>query len=301
MIAVIDIGTHSALLLIGEKKPDGALGIVEDRLVITRLGEGLLGSRVISADAADRTMAVLKSFMETCDKHRVKRIKVVGTAALRNAQNSKAFISRIKTELGLDVEVISGQKEARLTYESSALDFGKEITVVDIGGGSSEIITGPPPLSVVSMPLGCVMLTEEYIRSDPVDEDDEKMLRNGIYDILCDQIPEALRSSQGEVVATAGTATTLLAMHFEIEPYEGKLVHGQRLDIQAIDALINDMRQKPLEELRSIKGLMPERAEVIFAGAVLLEEILRYLGAACCIISDRGIRWGVLYEELCRT
>lgn len=301
MIATIDIGTHSVLLLVGEKRSDGGFRVVEDRLIITRLGEGVMESGILSQEACDKTISALKLYLKICKDAGAERIKTVGTAALRNAQNAKPFIERVKMELGLGVEVISAEKEARLTYEASSVDFGKEITVVDIGGGSSEIISGPPPLEIISIPIGCVSLTEEFIRSDPIYFDDEKTLRNNIYDLLYDQLSDNFRSSQNEVVATAGTATTLLAMHYEIEPYDGKMVHGKRLDIASLGQLIDEIRSKNLNERSRMPGLMPERAQVIFAGAVLLEELLRFLGTSECTISDRGVRWGLFNEEICKT
>lgn len=296
MFASIDIGTHSALLLIGDIFGDGQIRIVENRIMITNLGGGLSHGGLISRGASNRTIDVLQAYLKLCEKHDVKRIKAIGTAALREARNAKALLKRVKEELGLNIEVISAEKEARLTYEASARDFGKDITVVDVGGGSTELISGPPPLDIVSIPIGCVSLTEEFVKDTPVADEDEAALRNCIASYLCDDFHMDGSHSQ-EVVATAGTATTLLAMHFEIEPYDGKFVHGQRLGIESLDSLICTIKEKTLDELKSMPGLMPERAPVIFAGAVILQEIMNFLKCAEAIISDRGVRWGVFYEE----
>jgi exopolyphosphatase/guanosine-5'-triphosphate,3'-diphosphate pyrophosphatase len=296
MYASIDIGTHSVLLLIANVAKGGAIKLVEDRIAITRLGEGLGKTKLISEAAANRTIEALAGYLEICRMRGAGRIKAVGTAALRTAKNAKEFVARAKKELGVDIEVISEDKEARLTYEASAADFGKEIIVVDIGGGSTEFIKGPKPLKMVSVPMGSVSLTERYIKSDPPSEKDEKALRHAVASALKKNVP--IDSNEIEtVVATAGTATTLMSMYFKLEAYNAKLVHGQHLSIDDLDDLISHIASKKLEERKKMPGLMPERAEVIFAGAVILHEAMKFFECREVTISDRGVRWGVFYEE----
>jgi exopolyphosphatase/guanosine-5'-triphosphate,3'-diphosphate pyrophosphatase len=300
MLASIDIGTHSVLMLIGEEDEDGSVRIVDDRIVITRLGQGLMGTGIISEEAMQRTFDAIKACVERCMALKVSRIKAVGTQALRKAKNSDAFVKRVKKELGLTIEVISGEKEARLTYEASAADFGKDILVMDIGGGSTEFISGPPPLHLASVPIGSVSITDRHIHSDPVSAKDEKAARKEIKSFLKKSI-DANCFQQATAVATAGTATTLLAMHYEIDPYDGRQVHGQMLTAEALSRLIDVIRKSPIAARRRMKGLMPERAEVIFAGAIIMEEAIRHLALDEVTISDRGVRWGVFYEEIGRS
>lgn len=299
MFASIDIGTHSSLLLIADPQKDGGVKLIEERTIITNLGEGVAENEFISVEASDRTIAALKSYLKLCSAHRVEEIKAVGTAVLRNAQNATEFINRVKDALGIDIEVISAEKEARLTYEASSQDFGKDILVIDIGGGSTEFIRGPKPLSIISIPIGCVTLSEEFITSDPVADTDEASLRRSIFDYLINDVTMNASPPVIDVIATAGTATSLMAMHFELEVYNPKFVHGQPLTIDALNALIDRIRDKTLDEIRQMPGIMPERAEVIFAGAVLLQEIMRHFGCSQVTISDRGVKWGAFYEEFC--
>jgi len=298
MFASIDIGTHSVLLLIGEVLEDGSVRMVEDRIAVTGLGEGLGHGEIISGEATDRTIHALHAYLGFCRKHHVEEIKAVGTAALRKARNASDFLKTAKKKLGLEIEVISAEKEARLTYEASAHDFGKEILVIDVGGGSTELISGPPPLSLVSLPMGSVTLTEEFIRSDPVSTSDEKSLRGRIDTCLHDDLNMPPLSIQ-TMVATAGTATTLMAMHFELECYDGRLVHGQHLNGEDLERLLDSIGTRTVEQRKLMPGLMPERAEVIFAGTVLLQEIMMFFNCDVVTISDRGVRWGVFYEEFC--
>ncbi len=299
MFATIDIGTHSTLALIADPDRDGGVRLIADRTIITKLGEGVSETGYISKEAMDRTIAALKSFLKLFSQHKVKEIKAVGTAVLRDAQNAINFTKRVKNELGIDVEVLSAEKEARLTYESSALDFGKEIIVIDVGGGSTEFIRGPKPLAIISLPIGCVNLTEEFISSDPVLDVDEKALRRSIFDYLHNEVTMDTSSDIQKIVATAGTATTLMAMNFELEEYDSKLIHGQELSRDSLSKLLDTMLSKSIDERKELIGLPSERAEVIFAGAVMLDEAMKHLGCRKVTISDRGVRWGVFYEEFC--
>jgi len=295
--AVIDVGSNSAILLIASINADSSVSIICDQCIITKLGDGLSRTGMISNEAADRTISTLSSFLSTCAKNGVTDISAMGTFALRKASNAKQFINRVKTELGLTIDVIGNNKEARLTYEASAHDFGKEIMVMDIGGGSTEIVFGPPPLKVKSLPLGCLSMTEQYIRSIPVDSEDEKSLRDAIASMMHKSInPDEIRFNK--IVATGGSATTLMAMNFSLKDYDSKYIHGQNLNRHTLEKLISDIRDKKLNELKKMSGLSPQRAEVIFAGAIIFDEIMKFMEIDEAIISDRGIRWALIYEIL---
>ncbi|OQA60345.1 MAG: Exopolyphosphatase [bacterium ADurb.Bin270] len=291
MRAVIDIGTNSVLMLVAKKKSNGAIELGTEKVMITRLGEGLTETGCISKEGEERTIAALKSFLQTCGAFNVAEITA--------ASNALAFIKRVKSELGIDIEIMGAEKEARLTYEASSIDFGKDIIVVDIGGGSTEFIKGPKPLEIASLPIGSVSLTEDFIHSDPVSDDDESELRTSIFDHLLHDVPIETSPETQNVIATAGTATTLMAMHFEVEKYDSKLIHGQKLSIDAVAKIIDELRERSVEERKELVGLQPERAEVIFAGAVLFHEVMKHLGLREITVSDRGLRWGLFYEKFC--
>lgn len=291
------------LLLIGEPLPDGSVRVAVDRAEGTRLGEGLRERGSISSEAADRTMEVLTDYMSLCDEHRVDGIACVGTAALREATNADDFLMLASRSLGLKVEVISNGREAELTYKACEHDFGGEIVVLDIGGGSSELIVLEPDsgLSTLSLPLGCVTLLEEFIRSDPATHDELLQARSRIREVLESGVdPKAFaRAHERKFVAVAGTATTLMAMELALDPYVPEAVHGRTLPITRVRQIIDELMEKTVEQRREIKGLPAQRADVILTGAAILHEAMSYLGYADAIISDRGVKWGLFYEKFC--
>ncbi len=303
MQAAIDIGTNSVLLLIGERLPDGTVRPVEDRARVTRLGEGLAACGAISDAAAERTLSALREYMELCDRHKVEGIAAIGTAALRNASNARDFLLMAKKAMGLSIEVISPEREAELTFLAAASDFGREIVVIDIGGGSTELITELKGVrELVSMPIGCVVLTENHVKSDPPSQHDVDSLRGCVRHELSKGIEPHIfaRPHEAKLVATAGTATAIMAMHLALDPYIPEAVHGSLLKITDLRDIVDMLRCKTVAERRSIKGLMPERADVILAGSILLHDAMSYLGYADATISDRGVKWGLFYERFCK-
>lgn len=296
MFATIDIGTNSVLLLIGEPMPDGSVRVIEDRAVVTRLGEGMHASGVISDKAAERTLDALLSFWGLCTKHSVKSIAAIGTAALRDAKNSQDFLLIVKKATGLDIEMISSEREARLTFAASAHDFGSDIVLIDIGGGSTEFVSSD---KIVSLPTGCVSLTEKFLSSDPETEEEILALRNHVRSILKIDVDPAMfaRPHDREFVAVAGTATTLMSMHLRLDVYDAAKVHGERLKIDELRNLIDEMKGRTIDERKKMKGLIPERADVILSGAELLYEAMSWLGYATVKVSDRGVKWGLFYER----
>lgn len=303
MKAVIDIGTNSVLLLIGEPLPDGSVKVIEDRAEGTRLGEGLAASGSISDDAAGRTMETLKAYMGLCDERHVSGIACVGTAALREASNAGDFLMLVSRSFGLNVEVISPEREAELTYRAAEHDFGSDIVVLDIGGGSTELITRDPEsrLQLVSLPVGCVSLLEDFIKSDPTNADELTRARSRVRELLESEVELKMyaRPNDRKFVATAGTATTLMAMNLALEPYRAEVVHGSTLSIAVLREIMDDLISKTVEQRRAIKGLPAQRADVILTGAALLHEAMSYLGYSGAIISDRGVKWGLFYEKFC--
>lgn len=291
--AAIDIGTHSVLLLILEKQ-NGGMRKLADEAALTRIGEGMGHSRRFGAGGMERTLAVLQRYKDLCNRHGVEKITAVGTAAFRKAENAAEFLFQVRNECGLEIEVISGEREAQITWKAASADFGPKIMVVDVGGGSTEIIT---PERMLSLPIGSVMLTENFVCSDPVAE--------GEYRNICAEIENHLRRSgfdrsatQGleRLVATAGTATTLGAIHEKIKVYKHDTVHGLVLSIEEIRNIIAGLRIKTVEERKKIPGLEPGRADVILAGSLLVEKTAGHFGFNAVTVSDRGVRWGLLYE-----
>ena len=296
-VAAIDVGTNTALLTIA----DGGEP-VEERAEIVRLGEGLDKSGRLKDEAIARTVAVVADYAEAIAQHRCKRVAAVTTEAVRKAANGGDFVARASEALakvGGRMEVIDGEREARLCWRAVSGAFPSLAgprTVVDIGGGSTELIVGERAVEgVISLPIGSVRLTERCVAHDPATNDDAARLAATVDEALTQAPP-----LRGALVGIAGTVTTLAAMAQRLDSYDATRVHGARLSRAAVDALVDTLAATPLADKRRTPGLDPKRADVIYAGAVILARVMARAGAAECIVSDRGIRWGLIYEILDR-
>ncbi len=302
--AAIDIGTNTILLLIAELGEDGTFRLLDDRAEITRLGEGVDRTRQIGSEGERRSVRVLKGYLERCKNLAVEEIVAVGTSALRDAHNAEDFKARLKQELGWDLRVLSGEEEAAYSYlavqRGLALE-GKEVLVVDVGGGSTEFIWGRGGVlhRSISLNLGSVRLTERFLISDPVREEECARLAMTI-----DRELEPLRvdwTIEGRfqtMVGIAGTFTTLVAIEKGLRQYSHSEVHGSLLYRAEVLRQIQLFKTKTIAERREIPGLEPKRADVILAGAMLIERIMALFRVDQVTVSDQGIRYGLLRERL---
>lgn len=302
--AAIDIGTNTILLLIAEIKGDGTFSVLEDRAEITRLGEDVDRTRLISAAAEARGVAALRDYIERCRSLGVTEIVAVGTSALRDARNAADFKDRLRRELALELRVLSAEDEAAYSYlavqRGLELKAG-EVLVVDVGGGSAEFMWGRQAKLYrwASLDLGAVRLTERYLPSDPVTEDECKRLEAAI-----DRELDALlrdwggRPAFSALVGIAGTFTTLAAVGKGLTDYSHSEVHGSRLCGAEVRRQIRLYQALPVTGRRKIPGLEPGRADVILAGAILIGRIMAVFGLDEALVSDQGIRYGLLYERL---
>ena len=309
-LAVIDLGTNTVRLLVGE--PDGAGGYrpIFATQEITRLGQGLLPTRMLQPEPTQRTLAALRRFRQAAERHGAARITVVGTSALREARNREAFMACARNQCGLDVRVISGEQEARLTLLGirAALGIGPgRILAMDIGGGSTEFVLadGPDILRTISTRLGVVKLTEDHLKSDPPLAREMAAVRDAVsVQLACLRPPEWLGSFQGPLApgvlfaGTAGTVTTLAAIDLVLDPYDPARVNGHRLSYQRIEALCAELAARPLRERQQVPGLEPARADVIVAGALICLGAMDALGFAEITVSDGGLREGILLDLL---
>jgi exopolyphosphatase/guanosine-5'-triphosphate,3'-diphosphate pyrophosphatase len=299
-VATIDIGTNTVLLLIAEVQSGGVLSAVEERATITRLGEGVDKERKLSAAAIERTNDCLSRYADAIRAAGVERIAVVGTSAMRDAQGGEAVRAHVERVLGVEARVISGDEEARLTYAGAVSGLGLsagEITVFDIGGGSTEVVSGqldhsglPSAITFArSFDIGSVRLTERHVKHDPPTSAELDAVRNAA-DAELSQLTIA---GSREVVGIAGTMTTLAAVSLGMAEYDGARVHGHVLLRREIDRVVRELAAKPLAERRLVCGLEPKRADVILAGGILALALLERLAAERVRISDRGVRWGL--------
>jgi exopolyphosphatase/guanosine-5'-triphosphate,3'-diphosphate pyrophosphatase len=303
----IDIGTNTILCLIAELRGGGRFRVLDDLAEITRLGQGVDQTSKIGPEGEERSAQVLQRYLRHCRDLGVEEILAVGTSAFRDAANSSEVRARFKRRLGLDIRVLSGQEEAAYSFLAvqKGLNLsGHELMVIDIGGGSTEFIWGNDSgiRRAVSINVGSVRLTERFLRSDPVTEQECGLVREAI-----DRQLNALReAASGHVPAVktigiAGTFTTLAAVEKKLARYSHRDVHGSRVALTEVRRQRKLFQTKTLLQRKKIPGLDPLRADVILAGAILIERIMKYFRIDHVMVSDQGVRYGLLHERLKRT
>jgi len=300
--AAIDIGTNSTLLLIAELSPESLLVPITQKQTTTRLGKGLGKSGVISREAQDVNIATLKQYQGIARKEGIEKIVVSGTQALRMAENGREVTRRIETETGLMVKVLSSDEEARLSFKAAAtgLEEGKNILLVDIGGGSTELILGAGQeiLKTGSFPVGAVNLTEKYLHKDPIDEKEFAALLAYIHKELQAFSPYENQVKECSLLGVAGTITTLAEIDLKLEQYDADQVHGHVMDQNRVKELLDNLRNRSLEERKKVTGLKAERADIIVAGAAILHGVMEIFKQEQITVSDRGLRYGLIMKEL---
>ncbi len=268
---------------------------VADFLEMPRLGQDLDRTGRLHPEAIERTLAAIGRQVERARELHADRIVAVGTESLRAAENSEEFLRSLR-QTGVELRVISGDDEARLSFrsvtESLPMPPGGRRSVLDIGGGSTELIVGGiHPERWQSVKIGSVRLHERFLHSDPPTEAEIAALTAAI-DAGLDGLPQP----EGELVALAGTATTVAALYLQLAEYDGRRVDGLRVPTARMREIIGSLGRLRVAERQQLAGLDPRRADVIFAGAMILLRTAERAGLTDVVISDRGVRWGVLEE-----
>ncbi|ACG71931.1 Ppx/GppA phosphatase [Anaeromyxobacter sp. K] len=297
-LASIDVGTNTVLLLVAERR-GGALAPVRERAEITRLGRGVDATGRLDPAAIRETVATLAAFAAEARALGADEIACVATSAARDAANGDEFFEAARAAAGLSPRVISGDEEARLVYGSAFRDFGAggPLAVLDVGGGSTEFIVGegPEPRARVSLQVGAVRLTERHVRADPVRAEELAAMRAGAREALAPLA--ALGAGAGaRLVGVAGTVTTLSAVAQALPAYDAERVHGAELRLDQVERLLARLAALPVAARAALPGMEPKRADVILGGGVVVAEAMRLAGFDRLTVSDRGVRWGLLYE-----
>jgi len=304
-VASLDIGTNSVLLLVAERDQQGSIRALLERATITRLGEGVDRTRELLPAASERTLECLRDYAAQLARFGVDRVAAVGTSALRDARGGAEFTARAAEVLGAAPEIISGPREAALTFAGSlaGLDVPKErgVSVFDVGGGSTEIVSGrldargrPELGPAVSLDIGSVRLFERHVTHDPPTAAELEAVSDDVDRALA-RVPAV---SGEHLVGVAGTVTTLASVALELESYDSALVHGHVLDRETVSRVVQTLTTTPLATRKTLRGLEPRRADVIVTGAVLVERVLAWSALPKLIVSDRGVRWGLAAELL---
>ncbi len=298
--AVIDVGTNSVKLHIGERSAGGAWQTVLDRAVVTRLGEGLDDRRVLQPEPIRRTADAVVDMVEEARDLGVAEIAAVATAGMRIAANSAELVETVRDRCGIGIEVIAGEDEARLAYiaATSALELSDHgrLVVFDTGGGSSQFSFGRPGHvdERFSVDVGAARYTEDFGLGGVVSDDTLAEARRAI---AADLARLDGRPRPDALVGMGGANTNLAAVKHELATYDSEIVQGTVLDRAEIDRQIELYRQRSADGRREIIGLQPARAEVILAGALIVRTVLYKLGCEALTVSDRGLRHGVLVER----
>jgi exopolyphosphatase/guanosine-5'-triphosphate,3'-diphosphate pyrophosphatase len=295
-LTAIDIGTHTVLAAVG-RAAEGRLEVLDNRQWFARLGEGVRSSGRLRPEAIVRAVAALREARALAESHGTE-IAAVATRACRDAANADDFLRPAAEALGVPVEIVSGEREAQLTFRGAASDLGLAGPAlwVDVGGGSTELIAadGRTLRDAVSTPLGAVALTEAHLAGDPYRSAELEAAREAIRSVLEGTTIRAVPL----VVGIGGTATTFVALERGLARYDGAQVHGFRLAATLLRTWIARLAAMPLAARRTLAGLAPERAPVIVAGGLVLDAVLQRAGAETLVVSDRGVRHGVLLDRL---
>jgi|Deesub1362A_J573_1020465.scaffolds.fasta_scaffold00027_12 exopolyphosphatase/guanosine-5'-triphosphate,3'-diphosphate pyrophosphatase len=301
-LASVDVGSNTLRLLIGRASKEGFVPVRYER-VITRLASGITETGVLGKAEMEKTLQVLKDFSEIIGRCGVRHVKAVGTSALREAKNSGEFLNRVLSETGINIEVISGQKEAELTAKgvlsSLPLDKKQQMSlIVDIGGGSTEWILcrEEEVLRRGTIPVGVVKLVDKYIKSDPPSKEEIQGLgveAEGVAETVKKNVI-AYTDSDMILIGTAGTATTLAAIDLELEDYSREKVHGHEISLDRLKELFFMLVSLSLKDRSNVKGLEPERADLIIPGILLTIKLIEALNGRNILISDHGLLEGAL-------
>ena len=304
--AGVDIGTLTCRLLIADLLPGGRLREVRSERRILRLGEGVDQTKQLSVTAMDRVLQCLREWREMIAASSVDAAAVVATSAVRDAANREEFLDRVKREAGFEVEVISGEEEARRTMLGirSGLPIGvTNVLALDIGGGSTEFILDRPgqkPI-VQSIDIGVVRLCERLLHHDPPTDEEVRQACEWIERGTKAAIAGMGNYQTATFVGTAGTVTSLAAMAQKLPAYEPARIHNYQLQLSTIQEIEQTLLSRKKADRVGLPGLERGREEVIAAGAIIIRTIMETQGMSSVLVSDLGLREGVLIDLAMRT
>ncbi|MBZ0157559.1 MAG: hypothetical protein K8I29_15275 [Alphaproteobacteria bacterium] len=303
-MAVIDVGSNTLRLLIGCFHEGRIVRMRQERSV-TRLGQNIQRAGSLNKEGIKKSIRILASFKEILNEYGALPVIAVGTSALREAIDSRSFIERAREETGIGIEIISGEREAELTLKGLRGDIlhgtaQKPDIIVDLGGGSTEIIVCGDGMSKGSIPIGAVKLFDLFLHSDPpTAEELHKAIQHVYKEINRYILKNNLRSvllNSGELIATGGTATTVAAIDLGLGTYDGERVHHHRITYLALKTLHAKLSGMTVAERAGIRGMGPDRADIIVPGILILLILMEIMKKNRITISDYGLLEGILSE-----
>ena len=294
-VAVIDIGTNSTRLFVADVA-DGRVSRVERQSRVTRLGRGVDLSGQLSSEAIEATCEVIADYVKICESTGAEETDAIATSAVRDAENGDAFVAELRERFALSARILDGEEEARLTYVGATAERPsiESALVIDIGGGSTELIVGHGDRIDfhTSLQAGVVRHTERHIATDPPTTVELEGLAADVRSLIEAAASERPEAKATKGIAVAGTPTSLAAVELGLDPYDPERVHGQVLSLPTIQRLLSRLAAAPLAERSEIIGLHPDRAPTIIAGVVILVETMRAFELDEIEVSEHDILYG---------
>jgi exopolyphosphatase/guanosine-5'-triphosphate,3'-diphosphate pyrophosphatase len=298
-VAVVDMGTNSTRLLVADVE-DGEVKELERISTVTRLGRGVDTSKQLATEAIEDVASAVGEYIKLYEPLEPDVVLALATSAVRDAENSGAFIAELRERFALNARILTGEEEARLTYVGAVVGRPPPdgTLVIDIGGGSTEIVVGSGREMTfhTSLQLGTVRHTERHIRTDPATATELEALAEDIRKQLFAELAAADFFEIHTGIAVAGTPTSLAAIDQELDPYDPERVHGYVLSLDAIQHMYSLLSGKSLEERLKVPGLHPGRAPTIVAGVVILIQAMRAFGLQEIEVSEHDILYGAALE-----
>lgn len=297
--ATIDVGSNQVLIFISDVETGKIKEVILDKGEITKLGEDVTKTGLLKKDAMERTLCALKNFKKLIQKNNVEEHAAVGTSALRESKNSDEFLKTVKDETGISIEIIPGEEEARLSFMAVVGGFNlgsRETVILDIGGGSTELIYGKETgiVDSFSLKIGALKMTEKFLKSDPVKDKEFGEMMDCLMGEFKNISPPF---KEPFLVGMGGTMSNLGAMKHKLEKYNPEIVHGSEIGLEELNTIIDDLKNKTIKERKKIKGLQPKRAEVMLAGTGILKAIMTRLNSDKITISDMSLRHGLMFDR----
>jgi exopolyphosphatase / guanosine-5'-triphosphate,3'-diphosphate pyrophosphatase len=305
-LGAVDIGTNSVRVLVAEatgtSPREAQLAPVERLMRITRLGQGVDANRSLAPEAIERTVTVLREYRRVLDDLGAERVRATATSAARDAANRDEFFAAATDALGVEPELLTGEEEAGLSFLGATADLHEPgpYLVVDIGGGSTELVVGTDePTALTSIDIGCVRVTEQFLESDPPAPEELSAAVSVVRDHLADvarEIP-AVRDAR-TFVGLAGTVTTIAAVEQGLPAYDPERIHHFRLTRAAAEDVFRTLALEPAEQRRTNPGLEAERVDVIVGGAIVLVTLMRTFDLDECLVSEADILDGLVRSQV---
>jgi exopolyphosphatase/guanosine-5'-triphosphate,3'-diphosphate pyrophosphatase len=299
-MAAVDIGTNSTRLLVADVE-GRAVRELDRRSTVTRLGRGVDTSSQLSAEAIEEVCVTLGEYISIYEGLGVDGVSAIATSAVRDAGNGEMFLAELRERFALDARVLDGIEEARLTYLGACAQRPRpceHTLVIDIGGGSTELVVGDGPevSFYASLQAGVVRHTERHLAADPPEAAQLEKLAEDVRTLIDESLEGADFARANDGIAVAGTPTSLAAIDQALDPYDPERVHGYRLGLESIQRMLSGLAAKPLAERLEVTGLHPGRAPTIVAGVVILIQVMRAFGLSEIEVSEHDILWGTALE-----